>query len=126
MNDRELRRGNLIMDRFGEVVTVEGVMKGEVLESGCWDYLNKYKPIILTEEWLVNSGFEKKKIQGGFHHLFLKIKPHFRIWARHSYSISGAWTIHLPYNYPEPVRQYAHQIQNLYHSLTGEELIIKQ
>jgi len=70
-------------------------------------------PIPLTEEWLVKFGAEYKDYFGG--HVFwigasaLAIKGNIAYWMANSLCKID----------------FVHQLQNLYHALTGEELQIK-
>jgi hypothetical protein len=86
-----------------------------------------YKPIPLTEEWILKFGFDKDSDNDycfkGFHledrnidtflpvEKILKLKDNFGCWY------VGAYLREL---------KYVHQLQNLYFALTNEELIIKQ
>ena len=65
--------------------------------------LREYKPIPLTEEWLVKLKMEHNEslTKGNGTYWFTLITPHTPI-------------------------TYVHQLQNLYHALTGEELTIKE
>lgn len=120
MKVEELRIGNLY-DNNGEPCIVTPWTIQEVFEaerSWC-------KPIPLTEEWLIKLGFEH------YNQLGYNIKNNnfeIDIWfddngtindiQLSSTNISGA--------YPNIKNfQYLHQIQNLYFTLTGEELKLK-
>ena len=70
------------------------------------------KPIPLTEEWLERFGFEYSDLNGDSG--LWKIPP-FQIYGKYNQFI---------YEYALDVN-YVHQLQNLYFSLTGEELTIK-
>ena len=70
-----------------------------------------YKPIQLTEEWLVKFGFIKRTPTGYYFDM-------------------GRMSINLPDFEYKNIRidvklKYVHQLQNLYFALTGEELTIK-
>jgi len=72
----------------------------------------EFKPIALTEEWLVKFGFTK----GGdrcyrIHTIRIFININKTIFA---YAFEGAVNI-----------KFVHQLQNLFFALTGEELTIK-
>tara|TARA_R110000796_G_scaffold95908_2_gene201357 strand:- start:694 stop:1041 length:348 start_codon:yes stop_codon:yes gene_type:complete len=71
-----------------------------------------YKPIPLTEEWLVKFGFEKLK---GWDDMFYFEIDDFQIYE---YNVSG-------YEYDDFNIKNVHQLQNLYFALTNEELTIK-
>lgn len=80
------------------------------------------EPIELTEEWLLNFGFEKK----AEHNLKLDVLTRSII---HAYT-HGKVEIELGnrsgYSFGYPEVQFVHQLQNLYFALTGEELTIKE
>jgi len=76
-----------------------------------------FKPIPLTEEWLIRFGFDKKGEQyfkGYCYEIGMMLNSN-NEW----YIDDGIRTFDLPL-------KYVHQLQNLYHSLTGEELTIKE
>ena len=78
------------------------------------------EPIPLTEEMLLKCGFEQLSIGDGYNYIL---------------SINGfGWSVNLKSNdvgfdfleYQSITKvKHLHQLQNLYHSLTGEELEIK-
>jgi hypothetical protein len=75
-----------------------------------------FKPIPLTEEWLLKFGFEKTDSHGDFEYLI----------DRYSY-FRGSFYIADCDECGESVEiQYVHQLQNLYFALTGEELTINE
>lgn len=84
-----------------------------------------YKPILLTEQWLLDFGFEK--IDGvdvlAYRYKTKDLFLHFAISYFH-----GVW--HFGFNAIQmhcfAHFQYVHQLQNLYFALTGEELELKK
>lgn len=122
----ELRIGNLVVKsdqihsdspQYGQITTVY-VDKANV------DYhypLTWYKPIPLTEEWLLKFGFRMKAGKfrlpslSGYH--FFSLQNPFM--AEHD----GGF---VPSVLCEYTLKYVHQLQNLYFALTGEELTIKE
>ena len=75
-----------------------------------------YKPIPLTEEWLLKFGFEhlgNGNFSGGFKNMF-KI-------SSHQFGIDFYYGGIDPY-YIKP--HYVHNLQNLYFALTNEELTL--
>lgn len=85
-----------------------------------------YRPIPLTEEWLLKFGFVKGK--GAFFIEVLKTEFYFR----DSYTGGYYWGFvsNSDWNMCEltdvrPVN-YVHQLQNLYFAITGEELTINE
>ena len=77
----------------------------------------EYKPIPLTEEWLFKFGFDKDK--NGLFKLFNESE----VPILFNKDLNG-WTCD-GINFSVNGTQYVHQLQNLYHALTGEELTIK-
>ena len=86
-----------------------------------------YKPIPLTEEWLIKFGFEKGYLN------YLVLKEEF-----YCYCYEKSKGLHIEVfahdeedevidsEYLTPTINYVHQLQNLYHALTGKELEIKE
>ena len=107
----ELRIGNLI--EFRNNIEPPQIVKitPRWFRSSMMDddfELNEYwHPIPLTEEWLVKFGFEFKNGYG-YKFKFGYISKSDFYWMYHGICIK---------------LQYVHQLQNLYFSLTGKELI---
>jgi hypothetical protein len=111
---KELRIGNII--KIGNVTTV--------VEGFCiWDNLvqtsnfaerdiKEFEPILLTEEWLVRLGLERSKLLGYYYVGNISVNKDMLCCV-------GDYGGELPHI------KYVHQLQNLIHALTGEELIIK-
>ena len=134
MKASDLRIGNFISSYCPISVVIgidyEGVVDTAYYEHGKGvDYTSEWhsnegsiNPIPLTEEWLVKFGFHS--IQTKFekyyneHGQMVSISQH-RSWGDNkiiSYSISnGGIEIN-----------HVHQLQNLYHALTAEELTINE
>ena len=124
MKAEELRIGNLCYYHVED--SIEGdhdvlntvdyedlrIMFGEVDED--------YKPIPLTEEWLLKFGFvhRKRRDVPAYEKNNLIVEYLFE-----------RWTGRLYWNERNSIRiidvEYVHQLQNLYFALTGEELTIK-
>ena len=102
MKASELRIGNSIM-QDGDFVFVTW-WRLELMEKNKLEY----KPIPLTEEWLFKFGFEKA-YETCYQYKDFILNDKFIM-------MDIDITIQL---------KYVHQLQNLYHSLTGEELTIK-
>ena len=78
------------------------------------------QPIPLTEEWLVKFGFEDGPSKGGFALTKNKLSIHLPdISYPQGRTYFNSWCI------IDHSVKYVHQLQNLYFSLTGEELTIK-
>ena len=118
MEAKEIRIGNNIKID-GVVVTVDG---RTIFDFWCYeDRRRKHEPIPLTEEWLLKLGF--REVNG---HVFLfPENDSFRLWGFawniEQFLITGEWV-----EISTPSIKYVHQLQNLYHALTGEELKLKQ
>ncbi len=128
----ELRLGNLIIDEHGREVTVTSItagLSGGVINNDhdtVTTNSNEYSPITITQQWLLNLGFYESykdtyEISIG-HLILLRIMIHDKGWWKIiEHNSSGNRTgINLGDIY------FIHQVQNLYHSLTSEELTLKQ
>ena len=121
MNPRELRIGNLV-SIFNSICVIDTVAL-----HGCWctllesekdrsltlEYNAYIEPIPLTEEWLLKFGFKKDT---------------FGSWKRDNclYWIDkDGGVLQIASGFAAIINapcQYAHQLQNLYFALTGNEL----
>lgn len=118
MNASELRIGNKLIRPNGNIATVTwGVIKD--IELGD----NTYKPIPLTEEWLVKFGWiwnqecnSYEKYPNGDARMNLAFKEISVSYTMFNYVIKALIAEGI---------YYVHQLQNLYFSLTGEELETK-
>src|SRR5574343_622860 len=77
--------------------------------------INDWKPIVLTDEWLIRFGFEKKGKRYS--------KDWFYLWDDNS-NIVFALAEMEEKTGTYLVVKYVHQLQNLYFALTGEELTL--
>lgn len=124
INASELRIGNLVFYE-GEMQTIKGIFKDEVAvryQNGdlffCQD--KNVFPVELTEELLLRFGFEKREHLGDF---FIKINHYGAILI-----INGRTTKICNQNSQSVYlydTEYAHQLQNLYFAITGQELTLK-
>lgn len=123
MDAKELRIGNLFY-KNGIVVTIDGT--SIVTIERHFDTSNtSYSPIPLTSEWLERFGFEKVGHElGGW-------------WGHPSYptygvTLSGRFSFSFINQTDDDFIdeniscKYVHTLQNLFYSLTGTELTIKQ
>jgi hypothetical protein len=116
MTPRELRIGNDVYYNDKVIsISVIGLEEYEYLgDTHSKSTLDRrdYQPIPITEQWLLDFGFErignKYRLIRGFHWLTVNC-----------YSI---------YIFDEQITliDYVHQLQNLYFALTGTELELKQ
>ncbi len=133
----DLRVGNWVDSERGlvQIATLElwdnriGV-KSPCFKNFVWCRCQGIKPIPLTEEWLLRFGFEI--YDSGRHNSPHAIKETIRLSGIGGYNgdveefkITDKiyWFLS---GYEHTEIQYVHQLQNLYHALTGEELIYEQ
>ena len=116
---KELRIGNWIIDHEADSSVsiywqIEEISKDGIKfrNSSSWISNNYIIPIELTEEWLLKFGFKKKGF--GFDKTKITISKRRKCFV---YAVP---------NVGYKVFQYVHQLQNLYFSLTGKELEIKE
>ena len=74
----------------------------------------EYRPIPLTEEWLLKFGFEFLKGVKGSE--FLDCYDYNRFQVKNNFGVFFWYHVQI---------KYVHQLQNLYFALTGEELKLK-
>lgn len=118
---KEIRLGNII-DKYGKPIVVDlGILRkidnGSVI----------YKPIPLTEEWLLKFGFDNIK---GCNFTSNKQYHNNRIneGAYFIQKVGDAFSNWYLYHKDKRITsniKYVHQLQNLYFCLCGEELEIK-
>lgn len=120
MEANELRIGN-ITDK-GTIVSF--YERGIHVGFGKTFEFNEVQPIPLTEEWLLKFGFEKN-----FENLIeILINKN---QSLHFDKTDNCMSLYIPINHEFIYLvfkhiKYVHQLQNLYFSLTGTELEIKQ
>lgn len=118
MNERELRIGNFIKPKVKlnfadlktpdiEVVNVIHLRDLEYYGSEKW----AFEPIPLTEQWLLDFGFEKNDIGNYDKRMELSFDGR-------NYRFMQGWT--------NVKLKHVHKLQNLYFALTGEELELKK
>ncbi|MGU3377670.1 hypothetical protein [Chryseobacterium sp. M5A1_1a] len=120
---QELRIGNYFQESTSkEIIQVESILIDKVGFSGYFTEAWQAVPIELTEAWLLKFGFVKK----ADHNFALKV---FTRSIIHAYTY-GKVEIELGnmsgYSFGYPKIDYVHQLQNLFFSLCGEELKIKE
>lgn len=128
IKSNELRIGNLLIDK-------RDMLEKEVVVINCDDtirirfnnqiygcfFLNNFEPIPLTEEWLLKCGFYYTDDDNVF--LALPVFKNFELNSDKSNDFS---TVSFRINNNLKEIEYVNQLQNLYFSLTGEELIYNQ
>jgi len=118
MKAEELRIGNLALgkhkdwDKF-DTISFDRGSKIDLINSSMWDF----KPIPLTEEWLIKFGFKRTKNKMVFRAKELSIEVN-------DYGLVTIWQVTSQWHWTSHNNQ-VHQLQNLYFALTNEELTIK-
>ena len=144
---QELRIGNYILDETGVItiiVAIDSERKfwNEIIQKefkatarlimldnfdwntsyGCW--VEKLKPIPLTEEWLLKMGFEKEIDDSSFIRKVYYYINDFEVEFHGNKLVFRVENKHVT-NYFAHHTKYVHQLQNLIFSLSGEELKLK-
>ncbi len=111
MKANELRIGNWVSTIYGmEFQVYPMAFKQMPTDEKHNLILNTWKPIPLTEKWMLELGFE----DGEEGHYYIN-KFIINIYGEVYWGDSEEWLGEL---------QYVHQLQNLYFAITGEELTI--
>lgn len=113
MKAEELRIGNYVYDE-GDLTTYIQITS---IQEDNTEWL---QPIPLTEEWILKFGWYKHELIEGSFRKEGKPYDQFQIAWR-----NGILTYYIVWHQLVPLK-YVHQLQNLYFSLTGEELTIKE
>lgn len=121
METKDLRRGNLILtskDKGGQPflrsIVKEIKVNSVIVEGDREVRIEDCAGIPIDEQWLAKFGFLQTTV--GWYINSPKINS--SLYLRYE---SGNWWI----VYFKSFLQYVHQLQNLFHALTGEELTIK-
>lgn len=117
MDARELRIGNFINYNYLGSTIVSMIESGEDITQAS---SNEYSPIPLTEEWIAKLG-----ISNNGRNIYSK-HGEIDICVNAKVVYIGGCDLPLDNQYFELKCEYVHQLQNLYFSLTGQELTIKQ
>ena len=132
MKAQELRVGNWVsITPFGKNNDIQ-INEKEFADLIIFKTFHRIEPIPLTEEWLLNFGFV-----GNYHKHFQVENEHYFIYLTLSDN-NEKFIVDLRnyYDYPDNMSDYdsinlplycqhVHQLQNIYYSLTGEELCTK-
>jgi hypothetical protein len=122
---KDLRIGNLIWLKIHHHPVIVEQIYIPFHEYNFWlttdlhegEKIEDYEPIPLTEEWLLKFGFEKKGKRIS--------KEWFYLWHDEGKIVFAiAEMIENIGKYL--IINYVHELQNLFHSLTGEELTLNQ
>ncbi len=85
----------------------------------------EFHPIPITPEWLERLGFEKRISPKGHENWVMYSQHHFAFVLREITPFIG-FTYH-SYGTDHSLQiDHIHQLQNLYHALTGQELTVKE
>ena len=127
---KDLRIGNLVYRKTnGEITVVEEVLKNRItcinnilintkLTSS---QINNFEPILLNSDWVVNKlGFITEMDNCSF---VTKDGIGKNNWKMRIWNIGDCWCWNSD-SYFKTEFKYVHQLQNLYHSIANEELII--
>ena len=139
MKPQDLRIGNLVtinqtalhFDGSGESESIFEI--GEIRTDLVYfkgfhtgEYCSSLQPMPLTEGWLLTLGFTIEVGKHGVYYMHSIFKG-FRVWKS---DITSCWVIgrkqfdnNLTYWIAD--LKYVHQLQNIFYSLTGEELEVK-
>ena len=129
MEIKDLRIGNFINNEFKKTICVSF----DTLQSIHYRRNMFYTPIELTEEWLLKFGFEKVEYsddQHGFGNEYnLKVNEDIFFNYSDDFSLCIYRSKESMENeigiIPEwDAIKHVHQLQNLYYSLTGKEIVI--
>ena len=116
---RELRIGNWYKNHSEDPFT-------QIIYGHEIDYVAVYcNPVQLTEEWLFGLGFEKAAMCLHSKEFYIKYCDISNNWWRLDY-FEGSYMFSVGFGLSDPKLlrglKHVHQLQNLYHALTGEEL----
>ena len=144
MKASDLRVGNLIYWNIPEKENIIHVVAGirnktpQTTPISLGESIDDYKPIQLTEEWLVRFGFNKEEIQiskghGFFYSMnYMDYKYSFSFaefrgdWGfYHSYTDATDDKDNNRFDFISCGIKYVHQLQNLFYALTNTELQLK-
>lgn len=120
MKSNELRIGNYV-NRLGRLTTILAVQEADGIGyvstplSGTVT-INQIEPIALSEDWLIKAGFIKPEYSSIVEYHYGDIELYF-LTKDECYQFEHKKIVIDLY--------YVHQLQNLVHSLTGEELEFK-
>lgn len=90
------------------------------------DNINQIDPIPISEDWLHKFGFIKHSKFDVYSQLDVHIgNKYYQLSVQNQISFTDDWSVLLDGYLPAIQIQYIHQLQNLYFTLTGEELRIK-
>jgi hypothetical protein len=120
MKAKELMIGNYVynteLKQIDQVTCIEEERVGLKNANLPYTPIGKIEPIPLTEQWLLDLGFEKKSFTYGLGKL--------SICLRRSNGYENGRTYYNSWAIIDSMPEFVHQLQNLHYVLTGKELII--
>ena len=120
MKTTDLRIGNLVSYKNEDIVVVDAVSKDFILTHGQFKISTpNIEPIPLTEQWLLDFGFEVEREHYDKGRLSILLADNNNDYYKNGRVFYKSWAI------MESQPKYVHQLQNLYLALTQKELIIK-
>jgi hypothetical protein len=117
VDDKELRVGNLVLDRDGSEARIA------TADQIDWGWM----PAPLTEGYLVRFGFEKHSHRTTRGYRIVTDTLRKNGIELHQSQVSECYYTYIGFGHgvtTVPIK-YVHQLQNLYFALTGEELELK-
>ena len=131
IDSNEVRIGNLVNYNDGEYGFDDYVVIIEPHEIHTYRTIAEriknaeLNPIPITPEWLERLGFEKRISPKGHENWVMYSQHHFAFVLREITPFIG-FTYH-SYGTDHSLQiDHVHQLQNLYHALTGQELTVKE
>lgn len=129
INARELRIGNIYRRKHGKGFTDQAIdegMMGKIFGNTNEFALNDFENIPISEEWLIQLGFEKSFSHGYLNSQFYRKENYTlnELQGEDAYYAFCEWedaAEQQGYRRLSQI-QYVHQLQNLYFALTGTEL----
>ena len=128
MKANELRLNNLVMynNKILPIHCIQGDSTIRLLHDGnsvgCYS-IKEINPILLTEDILLQCGFEELKQSKGQYVIISESIYAIQLEIMFGFLKDGSMLVHL--NDCEFELKHLHQLQNLYFALTNEELTIK-
>lgn len=125
LEPNELRYGNYVLhnDAIDTICEIGQSYNGYTEKQGYFNF-GKYsiEPIPLTEQWLINFGFDKSW-DSTFFNLVLPNK--YKVYISISLELESYQLCQSVQGFSIDIK-FVHDLQNLYYSLTKQELILKQ
>ena len=116
IDSKDLRKDNYVLYRgVAHKLNTKEIYE---LDFDLTNEVNYYKPIPLTEEWLLKFGFKTGVIAG---QRYMKDEL-YEVEDGYIYVIDSNESKIGEWDYTEVEIKYVHQLQNLYFALCGEEL----